>query len=717
MPNNPTQTPPLSAPLNYLIPPANSDAKAKLAVIDRLLSQGEAFIRSQRAFDDMEQAIEVIAGTRAKRPAKLSQLHLNRIKRQIREVVGSLSNLKPLWGYKSDNPLYDRHVEIINKLILAWWHYQFVDRSIREALQYAAVLGTGYITMGWDKDLWFTGRGDIKLTAHGPKDILPVGLPADNDLNKAYAVIIRTEVPLSQAVAMYPEHAPYLVPDRDGPSWFAKAKEKVQRFASPVLNFASTITAAGTEIFPTIDIFNIYVRDTSVNYSGADIPMGDPGTNWAYKVPWVGKQVPTGTLKPDGTPQMHEIGPDEALMYPRLRLITCTRTHVIKDGPSPWWHGRIPVVQFRLDDWPWDFLGYSLARDTISINDAVNSLYRSVVDSANVRLRPPVWFDRDVVGKGMIDRFDPRQPGSKLEMNSSAGVQEPIKPIFDPSQFDVPQWIPEVIQGLEERSDYFVGVQDLTALAKARQTPSADSVEKLMEIAGPLVYDMSRNMERSLRDLGELFKSMVFQFYTAARKVQVLGPDGLTEEDFDFDPDLMIPSHLPWESPDDGPSQYNRIKRAEWHQNNFVMHIVPNSLHQVTQMTRKLLFLQLQRSGVPIDPWTLAEVFDIPNFGRPPDGANTVVERWEAWQRIVAEIQVSIQMQTMQMAAMGSPQGQAMMALGQMGQAMGAEQGGNAGHPGPGRPPTGQSPPEFQIKNNGDGSQRTTISESGDGGG
>lgn len=703
--------PPLNPPdlsnLAFIIPSRLSDEKSKLAVIDRWIGQGEAFIRSSRAYDDMEKAIEVIAGNTAKRPAQLSQLHLNRVKRQVREIVGTLSNLRPLWGFKSDNPLYDKHVEILNKLMLAWFHTKFVDRAIREALQYAAVLGTGYLSIGWEKDLWFTGRGDVSLTAKGPKDVLPVGMGTDNDIQRAYATIIRTEVPLSQALAMYPTHASYLTSDRDGPSWFAKAQEKIQRFASPVLNFASTSNRVSNEIFPTIDIFNIYVRDTSVNHTGVDIPMGDPGTNWAYTVPYVGKQIPTGGIRPDGTPDMHTITEDEALLYPRLRLITCTRTHIIKDGPSPWWHGKVPIVQFRLDDWPWEFLGFSVIRDSAGPIDSINSLYRSVVDSANVRLRPPVRYDRSIVGKGFIDRFDPRRPGAKIEVDSTTGVEDPVKPIFDPSQFDVPQWIPEIIQGLEERSDYLVGVQDLTAVAKARQTPSADSIEKLMELAGPLVYDMSRNMERSLRDVGELFKSLVFQFYTVARKVQVLGPDGLTEEDFDFKPGSMIPSHMPWEDPTGGqPSGFNLHSRAQWHQNNFVFHIVPNSLHQVTQMTRKLLYLQLMRSGVPIDPWTLAEVFDIPNFGRPPSGANTVIERWEAWQKIVAEVQMAIQLQMQQQAVMNSPEGQALGALSSIGQAMG---GGGA----QGRPPSGQQSPQLEEKSNPDGTPRTTISESG----
>lgn len=693
---------------NWRVPAAlQADEKTKLAWINRAIAQGESFINSQRAAEDFEKAIDIIGGRTSKRPERLSQLHLNRIKRQIREVVGTLSNLRPMWGYKSDNALYDRHVEILNKLILGWWHSQFVDRAIRESLQYAAVLGTGYLSIAWERDLWNAGRGDIALKSHGPRDILPVQLGPDNDIQRAYAVIIRTEVPLAQAHAMYPRYAYRIVEDRESPSWFQRAKETVSRFASPVLNL-STAQSVNPDAAPTVDIFNIYIIDSSINDTGADIHMGEPATGWDYEVPFLGKKVPTGLTGIDGLPIMHTTTPEEAMLYPRRRLITCTRTCVIEDGPNPFWHGKVPIIQFRLDDWPWQFLGFSLIRDSASAQDSINSLIRAVVDSANVRLRPPYKYDRSAVNKNFVEAFDPRQPGARVEIDSSIGINEPVSPIFDPAQFDIPQIIPDFIRELEERSDYLVGVQDLTAVAKARQTPSADSIEKLMEMAGPLVYDMSRNMERSLRDLGEMFKSNVFQFYTAARKVQILGPDGLTEEDFDFEPDSMIPSHFPWQDPKrDQPAPI--YKRAQWHQNNFVFHVTPNSLHQITQMTRKLLFLQLQRSGVPIDPWTLAEVFDIPNFGKPPDGANTVIERWEAWQRIFAEIQASIQQQMMMMQMANSPMGQVM---GAMQAGMGADAAGG-GNPGVGRDPSGQEPPKMEMKdqNSPDG-PRTTISES-----
>ena len=92
------------------------------------------------------------------------------------------------------------------------------------------------------------------------------------------------------------------------------------------------------------------------------------------------------------------------------------------------------------------------------------------------------------------------------------------------------------------------------------------------------------------------------------------------------------------------------------------------------------MLLQLQKTGFPMDPWTLAEAFDVPNFGSPPVGARTVMERWLAWMRMQAEIK----------QALAPPQ------------APGQGKGG-------GRPNSNSKSPHIQNK---DGGTRSTISTS-----
>jgi hypothetical protein len=703
--------------VTYEVPSCHAGEKERLAWIAQSVREGETYLQSQRAYVDIDRAIDVINGTEdnEKRLDNLSRVRVNRLKRQIREVVATLANLRPLWGFKSDNPQFENQTEILNKLVLSWWHNTFADRKIREALQYAAVQGTGYLSPIWEKDFWFTGRGDVTLHAYGPKDILPVQIGRDHDLQRAYAVVIRTEVPINLARKMYPLAGDRIQADRGAPLEMKKGLRRVSKFVSPALLHASGKDKSLEETpFPMVDVYNVYIMDTSYNDTGADMIMGEPGANWSYIVPYCGKEIDTGMMDALGRPVMHRVSPDEALLYPRRRLIVATNHGILFDGPSPWWHGKVPLVQFRVDDWAWDFLGYSLVHDGESIQESNNVIFRAIDDTANLRLRPPRLYDKNLISQSAIDLFDTRIPGSALGVDMTLG--EPVKMLSEKGQYDVPQWIIEHLQAQEERMADLMGLKDLSALAKARQTPSSDSIEKLMELAGPLVTDMSRNMERSMRELGDMFKAYVFQFYTAPRRVQILGKDGVTEEDFYYRPGSLIPNALPGEDPLNPKSREQ--DRAFWHMNNFLFHVTPNSMHQITQMTRKLVYLQLWRDQrFPISPQTVAEALDIPNWGT-LDG-NTEFDKWINYMRQYNELQIQLMMEQqkaalmMQMMAggMGGPQDPA--TAGMMGLAAGLQANEMAGqqgqNPNEGRPPSGGEPPQIQQK---DGGSRTTIAES-----
>ena len=213
-----------------------------------------------------------------------------------------------------------------------------------------------------------------------------------------------------------------------------------------------------------------------------------------------------------------------------------------------------------------------------------------------------------------------------------------------------------------------------------------------------------------------MWKGLALQFYTTARVVEVIGADGIIAEEFPYKPEEMIPSHMPGEDTVE-PSSYSTPERARHHVRSFQFKVTPNSMNQITQTSRKLLILQLWRSGFPIDPWTVGEHLDV-DMGKVPADATTIMERWVAWQRMKVE-QAADAMELMEKLKqqMGGEQ-----VAGQMGGAEGAEgmgggQGagnasGNPGQAGPGRPPSGQVAPSIETRSDGAGGQRTIISES-----
>ena len=81
----------------YRYPAQGADTQDLLGRLNDGRTQGETFLQSQRGYEDMDQAIDIIAGTNdRRRPASLSRISPNVLKRNIREIVASLSNIRPM---------------------------------------------------------------------------------------------------------------------------------------------------------------------------------------------------------------------------------------------------------------------------------------------------------------------------------------------------------------------------------------------------------------------------------------------------------------------------------------------------------------------------------------------------------------------------------------------------------------------------------------------
>lgn len=626
----------------FIIPDRHAPGSTLVRFLREAVTAGETFLRNQPAAADFDKAKSIISGWNdSKIPQQLSRVNVNMTKRLIRDVVSTMSNLRPLWGYKTDNPDLDVTARILNKLLIAWYQTTYADRAIKKALQYAAVMGTGWLGPDWKKDFWTRGRGEITLKAYSPEDVIPYQVPADGDIQRAYIVTFHEEVPINIARAMFPTLADEIQPDRVSPSGLRRGLGKMASFLSPVLNrFGAQSRAKKTveKVFPVVDIYQSYIMDHKINLTGEPIVMGEPGAYWSYVVPSLGSTIPDPAV-PGGRPATVE----ESMLYPFRRLVTWCNSCTLRDGPSYWWHGMVPAVKIEMDSWAWEFLGFSMTRDLASLDESSNTIRRAIDDATNARLRPALMYDNNSdVSQAMMESFDIRVPGQAIGVDFT-NSENPIRPVVSPEFFSVPESAFKVVSGNDETMKYIAGVNDVSAITKAAQLPSSDTVEKIFEQAGPMVTDISRNLEAALGPLGEMVKCMFFEFYRAKRRIEILGKDGITPEDSEyFDPGSLVPERLPEENPE-RPSIYREVERARKYMNNFYFQITPNSLHQITQMSRKLLYIQLQKAGVPMDPWTLAEVMDIPNFGRAPEGADTVYERWIAHERIKGEMQAHIQ--------------------------------------------------------------------------
>jgi hypothetical protein len=683
--------------VEWMIPNETTSEMERLRWIGQAIDLGQKANEQQMAWADIDKGRQTVIGYQENlMPSYRSKVKANIPKRQIREVISTTSDLRLLGGFKTFNRDYEQQAEVLNKMMIAWYWNTFADRKIRKSMQYAGVEGTGWARPLWKMDMWCEGRGDIDLEIYGPKDVSFIQLPRDGDIQRAYAVLIHQAVPVALMHAMYPEHATYIKPDRWEMNAIQKGLKKVQKFLSPVLNVTSKSSQQDI-IFPVCDVYHIYVMDKTFNNTGHPVPMGKPGTSWYYEVPSWQTDIPAGRDRA-GNPTYRKAEVKDCLYYPNRRFLVATPQHIFYDGPNPDLHGKVPLVRFVVDDWLDEIMGFPLTHDTYTMSETHTNIMRGMADRLEVKAQPPLAYDKNTVAKSVMEKLDTRRPNQKIGIDMQAG--EAPKPLLDRSYFSVDADEFTFLQLLEDQMGKQLALKDMLAMAKAKLNVGSDAMERLIESSGPVVKDICRNMEQPVAQLADLVKALMFQYYTVSRRVQILGEDGLNEEDFDYDPNSMIPSHSPDEFAAAGKnfdgtqkmpaqeSRYTQLERARMYCDNFYYHQTPNSLHQQQQMARKLLFVQLASKGiVPIDPWTLAEVCDVPNYGPAPKGTTTVFERWMAWHDIQKEM-------AQEMAGGAQP--------GTRG-----PQGGQRGTGG--RSPSGNAPPRVISK---DGGTRSTIAES-----
>ena len=654
--------------------------------------EGKNFIESQRTYSNLDDAIDIICGTLNNNivttrnrsnhisAETLSEIFVNTIKRDIKEASAILSNIRPSWIYESQqsqDETFKSQATLLNNLSSAWYGDTFVDRRIKDMLQWGLLGGISYLGVNWKPNRKNPCESNIILKPYSRDAVYPVGLSSDNDLQEAYAVIIKEEWDIRRAWRTFTHKKEYINPIKGlkKTNWIDSASDTIQNI------IGSTKQNNTTSKVPMVDIHFAYINDYTINKSQKEITMGE--SSWKYTVPYVGQEILDG-YNIDGSTRMRRAKVEDCYLYPNRRLVIATDFVVLYDGPSYYWHGKVPLVKYCPDGWVFSFIGTSAAAELLSMQKSAISMRRAIEDTLNLKLNPPIIMDEQSTSKTKAKSINLRQVGRKIMAKLSLG--EVAKPVLSPEYYQVDQRHFEYVAEVENKIGDILGLPDLKSLNQAKQVPSGDSIEKFFASVGAVVTDMSRSMDEPLKEVADMNLYNFMQFYTVNRRIKVLGEAGLVKEDFDFDPGSLIPSRLPNEPPigktiydlkqnPNGVYEFNstRTQRARTHLLNFRTTITPTSLHQITHIQRKLMMMQaFKLSPFLVSPETLAKVMDIPNWGQLI--GVTELEKNKSYAEIQktlslesqmdqGKVQLLLQLMAMMLQAQMSPEGMASGAL------------------------------------------------------
>ena len=507
-----------------------------------------------------------------RRPSYKSAPVANRLWTNLIQLVSYLTDIRQSFEIKANNRLYDKHSEVLNKLIRGWFFNEDIDMTMAMIIIHSA-LTIGYGRLVWNPELK-NGEGELELTACGAMDVIPIR-PGHN-LQKAMGVIYRTPKPLTWFQERYPTKGVAVPVDREysqfmttasGASAGQGAWGKAWQVLSPQMRrlFGQSASQYRDSVIPMALYREFWVRDNQKNTSDKEVYVGDLDREYGYSV-----------------------RPGQRL-YPRGRLICMGGPVVLYDGPNPFWHGQFPFAALRLNRVPWQWPGVSEFRNQIPLQDTMNTILAGILDSVKKAVNPPLLAPDNAFGAAVKRNLDPNMPGAKVfySPSSIAAPQYAAPPML-------PSFVFQTMLYAQQELDAQSGFIDLSSVSRKGIVPAADTLEQMKEGQQTLVRLKVRYIESFLKDIGQQFVPNLFQFYSMKRRIQILGEDGLTFEDFDYDPGKMIPAGVP----------------PEEHWRSFQFLIQPGSLLKSSRVPQQMLMLNLRRMG-DMDRDNMLEALDL----------------------------------------------------------------------------------------------------------
>lgn len=629
--------------------PSSDYESSVLGWMCEALQEGDNFLRAQDGYSKIQQTLDALSSRPDSMKASyLSQTRSNHLSKISLDLTAALTDIRPFWEYRTGNDLYQRQAEAFNKLSLHWWLAGGLSRRGNDLRWADTVKSCVSSATGWSHQVWNPLIEDIDLQSEDPRDVIPIRPVSADTIQDALGVIVRRKrtVNYVRSLPMFEGKEHLIQPTSDGSAASYASQSRAGRvlewIGSPFRDrLFNQRSSRDIPRIPTVDLYTAYIQDDSRNESGKPRYMGE----------WTREE--DGSVKPVNN-WSYIVQPGDKL-YPRRRQITFTEQVIGKDGPSPYWHGLVPLSKLTLDNPAQTFLGKAPLWDLLPLQQTLDRLLRVLDDYFEKVARPDIIADKNAISKSFLDRLDTRRAGGKFSVNPMAG-KGGFQLVYP--QFQGVDMVMKMLEYITNEMDTLSGVRDLSQLMRLNQLPQADTIEKMMESMTASVRLRSRVIESFMREFATMLMYNFAQFYTVATRLAIAGADGVTVEDYDWDPGTLIP----WNP------EIPRMDAARDFLRQFTYHIAPGSLLSASAMEKKLMYLQLWRGGA-LDTRTLLETLDVPRIDQ-------IMSRLAEQQQAMA-----------QMAA-----------------------GPNASPAGgiAGRKATAQVPPHFEVKSGG----RSTVAES-----
>ena len=547
---------------------------------------------------DIPKWIQVLGGKHwlTGRPWYRTTPVINLSLRYWKELQSIISDVRLNTYVHSENPDFKEIAQHLTKLSFGNWQDRDGDVTMMETVQHSS-FGIGYTKTGMD-----TREMTPSFLSCGSDSVTPI-LPNRNDFQQSGGVIYSSWKPLSWFYDKFSLLARQIKPEMsDWTKSFASRPFNIPEYtwnnmnpglrsviASNNLDSGVVLTEAGRT--PMARNYEFWFQDDRINESKHRVRVGYG--NFQYYVP-------------SGHP-----------IYPFGRLICAANEDFsvpLYDGPNFHWHAMYPFDPLRLQPVVWMFSGMSVLKDLFPINQSINQLLADFQDYLKQILNPTLICKAEAMSDAAWDEYFPGMPGAKIRLlNRNIELNQMLRfERVDPGGLGV---IPQAIQMLTRFFYEQAGMTDTGQLTNKKQMPSEGTIEQIQNIRQSLFRLMARMVEVHMRHVGKMQISDIIQFTTRKQAVAYLGPDGVTWQHFDYDPDSYVPlkevrlSNEPFRRGREFVNNFKQMVTAgtALPAQRQAMANVAQSLNARGKMSNATMYKFMEQAGYPMPPWSEEE--------------------------------------------------------------------------------------------------------------
>ena len=189
--------------IKWQAPRFETSPRVRFDWVEDMIAEGEGWLENQQCYKDLARNLRVFDAIFSDKTK--SSLVTNELKYDIRKFCETLAEVREIAGYGSDNPSFKAIAETLTKVSKCVYLESDFPFQILKVLQYASVMGIGYLWPKVAPKNMAYGERRLCFDALGLLDVVPVQIPPrSNDVQDAYAVTVYDYMPIAEAHGRFP---------------------------------------------------------------------------------------------------------------------------------------------------------------------------------------------------------------------------------------------------------------------------------------------------------------------------------------------------------------------------------------------------------------------------------------------------------------------------------------------------------------------------------